>query len=73
LVSVEKKRFGFSVNGIICEYAEVWFNGARVETACCESENYDSMAAVVEALGLKGMENTNYLRAAKKVIGWIDN
>ena len=31
------------------------------------------MAAVVEALGLKGMENTNYLRAAKKVIGWIDN
>lgn len=73
LVSVEKKRYGFSVDGIICEYAVVWFNSARVETACCESENYDSMASVVEALGLKGMENTNYLRTAKRVIGWIGN
>ncbi len=30
LVTVEKKRFGFSVNGVICEYAQVWFNGAMV-------------------------------------------
>ena len=37
VVVVEKKRFGFSVNGVICEYAaKVWFNGAMVETACCE-------------------------------------
>ena len=41
VVVVEKKRFGFSVNGVICEYAKVWFNGAMVETACCESENYE--------------------------------
>ena len=39
VVRVEKKRYGFSVEGIICEYAQVWFNGAMVETACCESEN----------------------------------
>lgn len=70
LVTVEKKRYGFSVNGVICEYAEVWFNGARVETACCESEDYASMASAVKVLGLEGEPNTNYLRAAKRVIGW---
>lgn len=68
-VTVEKMRYGFSVDGIICEYAEVWFNGALVETACCESENYEGMAKAVAALGIKDMPNTNYLKAAKKVIG----
>lgn len=70
LVTVEKKRYGFSVNGVICEYAYVWFNGAMIETACCESENYASMKGAVEALGLSSMENTNYLKAAKKVVGF---
>ena len=69
LVRVEKKRYGFSVNGVICEYARVWFNGAMVETACCESENYEAMADAVKALGIDAMPNTNYLRAAKAVIG----
>lgn len=68
-VSVEKMRYGFTVDGIICEYAQVWFNGALVETACCESENYAGMKKAVEALGIKDMPNTNYLKAAKKVIG----
>jgi hypothetical protein len=42
-VTVEKMRYGFTVDGIICEYAQVWFNGALVETACAESENYAGM------------------------------
>lgn len=70
LVTVEKKRYGFSVNGVICEYAQVWFNGAMVETACCESEDYAAMAGAVEALGIKDMPNTNYLKAIKKVVGF---
>lgn len=70
LVTVEKKRYGFSVNGVICEYAYVWFNGALVETACCESEDYTLMKSAVEALGLSSMENTNYLKAAKKVVSF---
>ncbi len=69
LVSVEKKRYGFSVNGVICEFAYVWFNGALVETACCESENYGAMKGAVEALGIDSLPNTNYLRAAKAVVG----
>ena len=70
LVSVEKKRYGFSVNGVICEYAYVWMNGALIETACCESEDYDSMKGTIEALGLAQKPNINYLKAAKSVVGF---
>jgi hypothetical protein len=68
-VNVEKMRYGFTVGGIICEYAQVWFNGAMVESACCESENYPAMRQVVETLGIAAMPNTNYLKAAKRVVG----
>jgi hypothetical protein len=68
-VTVEKMRYGFTIDGIICEYAQVWFNGAMVESACVESENYEGMRQVIEGLGLAALPNTNYLRAAKKVVG----
>ncbi len=68
-VSVEKVRHGFSVGGVICEFAEVWFNGALMESACCESEDHAGMERAIDALGLAGMTNTNYLRAAKRVVG----
>ncbi len=68
-VQVEKMRYGFTVDGIICEYAKVWFNGALVESACCESENYEGMKKAVEALGISDMPNTNYLKAARRVVG----
>lgn len=68
-VSVEKLRFGFTIDGIICEYAQVWFNGALIESACVESENYAGMKTVVESLGLAQFPNTNYLKAAKRVVG----
>ena len=68
-VSVEKMRYGFTIDGVLCEYAQVWFNGAMVESACAESENYPGMKAVVEGLGIASMPNTNYLKAAKRVVG----
>lgn len=68
-VKVEKMRYGFSVNGIISEYAQVWFNGAMVETACCESEDYEGIKAAVAALGLDQLPNVNYLKAARQVVG----
>ncbi|GAB1482462.1 hypothetical protein MASR2M78_12770 [Treponema sp.] len=70
-VSVEKMRYGFTIDGVICEYAQVWFNGALVESACVESENYAGMKLVVEGLGIASMPNTNYLRAAKRVVGMM--
>lgn len=69
VVTVEKMRYGFTIDGIICEYAQVWFNGALVETACCESENYAGLQQVVEGLGISELPNTSYLRAAKRVVG----
>jgi len=70
-VTVEKMRYGFSIEGIICEYAQVWFNGAMVETACAESENYAGMKQVVESLGIASLPNTNYLKAAKRIVGMM--
>jgi len=70
-VSVEKMRYGFTVDGIICEYAQVWFNGAMLESACAESENYADMKQVVEGLGIAELPNTNYLKAAKQVVGLL--
>jgi len=68
-VTVEKMRYGFTIDGVICEYAQVWFNGAMVESACAESENYAGLKTVVEGLGIAAMPNTNYLKAAKRVVG----
>ena len=68
-VNVEKERYGFSVDGVICEYAEVLFNGALVETACAESKDYAAIENVINILEIAEFENTNYLKAAKQVIG----
>jgi len=68
-VGVEKMRYGFTIDGINCEYAQVWVNGALVESACVESENYAGMRQVIDGLGIASMPNTNYLKAAKKVVG----
>ena len=67
-VDVEKERYGFSVDGVICEYAEVLFNGALLETACAESEDYSAMKEVINKLEIADFDNTNYLVAAKRVV-----
>jgi hypothetical protein len=69
LVTVTKERFGFTIGDCICEYARVWFNGALLESACVESERYESMADVIAGLGLSHFPNTNYIDAASRVIG----
>ena len=71
LVSVDvfKERYGFSVDGVICEYGRILFNGAMVETACVESEDYQAMDEVIDKLEISGFENVNYLKAAKRVVG----
>jgi len=68
-VRVEKMRWGFTIDGIICEYAQVWFNGAMVESACVESEDYGAMRDVVEDLGLASRPNVSYLTAAARIVG----
>ena len=71
-VSIEKERFGFMVNDTICEFANVWINGAMVITVNSESTELDDIKKTIKDLGLEGVENINYLQAAKRVIGMID-
>ena len=68
-VTVEKMRYGFTIDGVICEYAQVYFNGAMLESASVESEDYAAMRGLIEGLGLASLPNVNYLKAAKKVLG----
>ncbi len=67
-VDVQKERYGFSVDGMICEYGKVLFNGALIETACVESEDYQGMKKAIQALEIDHLENINYLKAAKNVL-----
>lgn len=69
VVTVEKMRHGFTIDGVVCEHAEVLFNGAKLESACVESEDHAAMRAVVEGLGIAHLTNTNYVKAARSVIG----
>lgn len=71
-VSVEKERFGYMINDTICEYANVWINGAMVVTVNSESTELDDIKKTIKDLGLEGVENINYLQAAKRVVGMID-
>jgi len=71
-VSVEKERFGYMVNDTICEYANVWINGAMVVTVNSESTELDDIKKTIKDLGLDGVENINYLQAAKRVVGMIE-
>ncbi len=71
-ISVEKERFGYMINDTICEYANVWINGAMVVTVNSESTELDDIKKTIKDLGLEGVENINYLQASKRITGMID-
>ena len=69
VVTVEKERYGYMVNGTICEYALVQINGSMISTVSSESTNIDDVKKTIWDLGLEGMENINYIQAVKRVTG----
>lgn len=71
-VSVEKERFGYMINDTICEYANVWINGAMVVTVNSESTEVEDIKKTLIDLGLDEVENINYLQSIKRVIGMSD-
>ncbi|MBL6989149.1 MAG: hypothetical protein ISR65_05200 [Bacteriovoracaceae bacterium] len=64
-----KRRFAFTINGVIAETAEIHINGARIQTACLESTDLDAVNKAREMVDLADKENINYLMAIKRVIG----
>ncbi|HPF69724.1 MAG TPA: hypothetical protein PLQ13_03560 [Candidatus Krumholzibacteria bacterium] len=71
-VKVHKERFGYMVNGTICEVGNVLVNGAKIVTINSESTEVGDILKTIADVGLQGVENINYLQAIKRVIGWID-
>ena len=67
--SVFKRRFGFTVNDCMTELAEVWINGAGLQTVAVESADEWAVLEAKGMLGLDDYENVNYLRAIKRVVG----
>ncbi|MCF8348723.1 MAG: hypothetical protein K9G61_07915 [Bacteroidales bacterium] len=68
-VRVEKERYGYMVNDTICEYANVWINGALVVSVNSESTEVEDIKKTITDLKLEDAENINYLQAIKRVIG----
>ena len=71
-VSVVKERFGYMVNDTICEVGNILIDGTKVMTINSESTELDNIKKTIIDIGLKGVENINYLQTIKRVIGWID-
>ena len=71
-VRVYKQRFGYMVNGTLCEVGNVLINGAKVVTINSESTEIEDIKKTLEDVKLTGFENINYLQAIKRVIGWIN-
>jgi hypothetical protein len=68
-VKVFKRRYGFTVNNCITEYAELLINGAAIQTIAVESVSVEDILGAKDMLGLKDYENINYLLAIKRIIG----
>jgi hypothetical protein len=69
IVSVEKERHGFMINGCIVEIANLKFDGKPVRTVAVEMEDPGQVMATVRELQLDGFENINYLKALKRFVG----
>ena len=71
-VHVHKQRFGYQVNDTICETGSALINGAKVQTINIESTEIDLIKETIDEIGLRGIENINYLQLIKRVIGMIN-
>lgn len=69
VVTVEKERHGFKIDGCIVEIAEVAFDGLPFRTVAVEHEDPELVIRTVRALQLERFENINYLRAMKSAVG----
>ena len=71
-VRVQKHRFGYMLNGTICEVADVLINGALVTTLNSESTEIEDIKKTMKDVGLDKFENINYLQAIKRITGLIN-
>ena len=65
-----KVRHAYTINNCICEIADVFINGAFIQTIAIESEKPELVSETKKLLGFSPKEeNINYPKAIKRVIG----
>jgi len=67
-VDAKKNRYIFSIDDVICEYAEILFNSAKIQSICCESEDIKKVTKIIKLLEIDKYKNTNYIDAIKNII-----
>ena len=68
IVHVEKSRRSFSFAECMAEFAEVSFEGKRLETFSIESEDTGKIVAALAAIGLSGSMNISYPACLKRLL-----
>jgi len=69
IVDVKKNRHGYLIDDAIVEFAQVKFDDYKTETIAVEHTDPDLVLKTMDKLGLKGMENINYIKAMKQHFG----
>ena len=62
---VAKRRFGYSINDCMAEYAEVTINGKDTQTVSIESTEPEKILETMKMFGMDGMENISYVKIVK--------
>lgn len=70
-VNVHKRRVRYTVEGCLAELSDLSANGNPIRTLAVESEDPKAIMLAVEALGLIGYVNTNYLQGLADLIDLV--
>ncbi|MBN2495576.1 MAG: hypothetical protein JXR96_13360 [Deltaproteobacteria bacterium] len=69
-VEVAKQRYGYSIEGTAVEIAALSVDGRPIRTICVEHADPDRVHRLLARLGLADLENTSYVLALKRLLGW---
>ncbi len=67
-INVNKKRFGFSIKGVICEFALIRAAGSEAHSIAVESESESDVLEVLDLIHASEYENINYPRGLNLTI-----
>ncbi|NOZ08617.1 MAG: hypothetical protein GXO91_07040 [FCB group bacterium] len=68
-VEVHKYRYGFIINTVIVEIANLQIDGHAAVSAAVEHANPERVLSTVRELGLNKFENINYIKGIRRLIG----
>jgi hypothetical protein len=66
-VKVKKIRRSYRIQTAICEFASITIEDKKIETISVEAEDVQKVRQVIKEIGIDKYENTNYIRAIRKM------